>query len=675
MRSQQILGTLLLSALLPATLLTWFIAPASATVLYVPSAEYPTIQSAVDAAKVGDMIQVAAGTYYENVVVSVGQVTIVGENAMTTIVDGDGKDTVFNIRADDVEIRQFTIRNGGSRYNGVNVFYPYGGAVIRNNRIMDNRLGIVLSESDDNTIEGNVLINNSMYGIIASDYSDSIIIKNNTISGSAYGIELSDASLSQVVNNTISDTSYGAYVAYSNNNNVSANTLSNNSWNIYLAYSDSNVVGNNVASGGTVGIQIMRSQGNSVFNNTVSSSSYGIFLGHCGTNTVSGNSASLNDWGIELYNSTGSTIKENTVLDNTWGIYIAEESDGNSIHHNNFMDNVKQAYQDLTSSNTWRTSTTPYQGNYWSDYKGNDNDGDGIGDTYLPWAGVDWYPLMAPWGVHDVAITSVTVSATEVYQGETVNITVIAKNEGMTETFTVTTYANSTIIGQQTISSLAPGASETLVFTWNTSTFSTGIYIIKAEASVVPGETDTDDNTFIDGAINVSMVYAHDVAVVSVTPSATEAYVGHTVNISVVVRNEGTANETFNVTPYYDSTAIGTQTVTDLAPGANTTVTFSWNTTGVAPCSNYVIWAEASVVPGETDTADNVYVDGAVKVKLLGDVDGDGIVDIFDALAVRAAYGSTPGEPNWNPEADLNQDDTIDVYDAITIRSQYGETC
>ena len=56
MRSQQILGTLLLLALLPATLLTWFIAPASATVLYVPSAEYPTIQSAVDAAKVGDMI-------------------------------------------------------------------------------------------------------------------------------------------------------------------------------------------------------------------------------------------------------------------------------------------------------------------------------------------------------------------------------------------------------------------------------------------------------------------------------------------------------------------------------------------------------------------------------------------------------------------------------------------
>jgi len=563
MCSHRILVTILFLALLPSTFLTCFIAPASATVLYVPSPEYPTIQSAVNAAKAGDLIQVAAGTYRENVVVSCRQVTIVGENAMTTIVDGDGKDTVFNIQADNVELRQFTIRNGGRQYNGINIFYPYGGAIIRYNRIMDNRLGIVLSESDGNTIEGNVLINNSMYGITARDYSDSNIIKSNTMSESAYGIELSDASLSQVVNNTISDTSYGAYVTYSNDNNVSANTLSSNSWNIYLAYSNSNVVGNNVALGGSVGIQVMRSQGNSVFNNTVSSSSYGIYLGYCGINTVSGNTASLNDWGIELYSSTGSTIKENTVSDNTWGIYIAQESNGNSIHHNNFIDNVKQAYQDLSSSNTWRTSTIPYQGNYWSDYKGNDNNGDGIGDTYLPWAGVDWYPLMAPWGVHDVAITNVTVSATEVGKGETLNITVIAKNEGTTETFTVTTYANSTIIGQRTISSLAPGTSETLVFTWNTSTFSTGIYIIKAEASIVPGET---------------------------------------------------------------------------------------------------------------DTADNIYIDGTVKIKIIGDVNGDGTVDIYDALLIREAFGSTPGDPNWIPEADLNQDGIINIFDALIIRSCFGET-
>lgn len=617
MRRRRILELPLLLALLSLTVLTWFIAPASASILLVPSPEYPTIQSAVDAASPGDTIQVAAGIYYENVVVTCRQITIVGENPMTTIVDAEGKDTVFNIREDDVEVSNFTIRNGGRNYNGIIIVYPYGGAVIRYNRIMHNRLGIILSESDGNTIEGNVLLNNSLYGITARDYSDNIIIKDNVISESAYGIELSDASLSQVVENNVSDTSYGVYVAYSNDNNVSANTLTNNSWNLYLTYSNSNVVGDNAVSGGSIGIEVMHSQGNSILNNTVNVDSYGIYLGYCSASTLGGNLVSLCDWGIELYTSTGSTIKENRISDNTWGIYITDESDGNTIYHNNFIDNVKQAYQHPTSINTWHTPTTPYQANYWNDYIGEDTNGDGIGDTYLPWAGVDWYPLMTGWGgVHNVAIVDVTPSTTIVPSGDIVYINVTAKNEGTWgESFDVTAKYDDTEIGTQTVAELAPEASRTLTFEWNTTDVALGDHTIVAVASAVYSEIDTADNTYIDGVVTVGV---HDVAIIGLRASPRAASPGDLIYIDVTVQNQGDYAESFNVTVYADMNAtivgdeitVGNQTVYDLLPGANQTLEFIWNTTDVRR-GNYWISAEADEVPSEIDTADNILKCGA----------------------------------------------------------------
>ncbi|MEM2194014.1 MAG: CARDB domain-containing protein [Candidatus Methanomethylicia archaeon] len=86
--------------------------------------------------------------------------------------------------------------------------------------------------------------------------------------------------------------------------------------------------------------------------------------------------------------------------------------------------------------------------------------------------------------VHDVAAISQSVNATEVKQGDTVEITVVVKNLGdFTETFNVACYYDDTSIGQpQTVENLNSGEERNLKFYWDTSSVQPGVYFIKAFA-------------------------------------------------------------------------------------------------------------------------------------------------------------------------------------------------
>jgi len=145
----------------------------------------------------------------------------------------------------------------------------------------------------------------------------------------------------------------------------------------------------------------------------------GIYLGngvdYC---NISSNNASNNDYGIYLHSSSNNTLTNNTANSNNYyGIYLYSSS-SNTIY-NNYFNNTNNAYDDGT--NIWNITKQAgtniiggswLGGNYWSDYEGEDLDGDGLGDTLLPYDssgditnGGDYLPLVSV-GVTPPAFTT-----------------------------------------------------------------------------------------------------------------------------------------------------------------------------------------------------------------------------------------------------------------------------
>jgi len=84
------------------------------------------------------------------------------------------------------------------------------------------------------------------------------------------------------------------------------------------------------------------------------------------------------------------------MTDNNRSMYF-EQSSNNSIYSNNFVNNNLQIFADSDSVNVWNIGVVG-KGNYWSNYNGTDNNGDGIGDTpyIIDEINQDNYPLMEP---------------------------------------------------------------------------------------------------------------------------------------------------------------------------------------------------------------------------------------------------------------------------------------
>ena len=180
------------------------------------------------------------------------------------------------------------------------------------------------------------------------------------------------------------------------------------------------------------------------------------------------------------------------------------------------------------------------------------------------------------------------------------------------------------------------------------------------------------DHTSEDGFFSNVLGGNYGVAITDVTTSKTIVCQGYSADVNITVQNQGNVMEGFVVNAYCNSSSFGAEGVA-LSMGASTTLTLTWDTIGFAK-EIYTISANASIFPNETLTGDNTYIDGTVRVNMVGDMNSDKKVSITDIVIIALAFGSKPGDPNWNPNADLNNDGKVSITDVVIAAIHFGET-
>jgi len=211
----------------------------------------------------------------------------------------------------------------------------------------------------------------------------------------------------------------------------------------------------------------------------------------------------------------------------------------------------------------------------------------------------------------NIAIKAVTPYPTQVDggSGDPIYVNVTVGNTGsFNETgINVAAYYDENEIGTETGISLDKGTDKTFTFMWNTTGVSVGKYTLSANATILEGEINTDDNTRVYGIVTVSGI---NIAIISVETSVSNAYLGHNVSVIVTVENQGTEVANFNVTAYYQMVGteghgeIGKKIITGLGYKESKALQFEWDTAGLE-LGEYTLSANATILEGEINTDDN----------------------------------------------------------------------
>ncbi|MFM9995658.1 MAG: nitrous oxide reductase family maturation protein NosD [Phycisphaerales bacterium] len=328
------------------------------------------IGTRIAAARTGDTIEVAAGVYREHIRID-KTVSLVARGVV--ILDGGGRGDIVEITAPGVTLRGFTIRNTGIDLDqenaAVRVVAPR--VTLEDNVLEDILFGIDLREAPDSVVRRNTIGGKKLDIARRGDglrlwRSDRAIVERNVIHDGRDAIVWYSAGV-VVRDNRAHDCRYGLHLMFSDDVTITGNEFSNNSVGIYLMYSTGVVVKQN---------RLIRNRG---------PSGYGVGLKETDQfavleNLIVGNRAGVYIDGSPFTDRKPGEFTLNTIACNDVGITFLPSARGNELTDNNFIDNIDQiavaGRGSLDANRFWKGD----RGNFWSDYTGYDQNGDGVGD-------------------------------------------------------------------------------------------------------------------------------------------------------------------------------------------------------------------------------------------------------------------------------------------------------